>query len=198
MALRIALTGGIGSGKSFIADLFAQEGVPIYKADTEAKRLLNEDDGLKRQIIQHFGSECYSQGYLNKSHLASLVFNHPANLEKLNGIVHPAVRRDAEKWFQKHKEQPYAIKEAALIFETEQQGNFDRIILVHAPKEMRILRVMQRDNCSKESVEARMNHQLSDEEKMGQSHMILNNDGQQNMEVWVQKMHQYFSEMVVG
>ena len=198
MEIRIALTGRIGSGKSFIADLVAKEGVPVYKADIEAKRLLNEDDGLQRQIIQHFGSECYSQGFLNKSYLASLVFNSKANLEKLNSIVHPAVHRDAEKWFQKHTEQPYAIKEAALIFETEQQGNFDRIILVHAPKNLRLLRVMQRDNCSKESVEARMNYQLSDEEKMAQSHMILNNDGHQNMEVWVQKMHQYFSEMVVG
>ena len=87
MPLRIALTGGIGSGKSYIADLFAEQGVPIYKADTEAKRLLNEDDALRRQVIQHFGSECYSQGSLNRSYLASLVFNNAANLKKLNDIL---------------------------------------------------------------------------------------------------------------
>ena len=93
---------------------------------------------------------------------------------------------------------PYAIKEAALIFETEQQGKFDQVILVHAPKRRSPSPVMQRDNVSKEAVEARMAHQLSDEEKMAQSHMIINNDGHQDMRHWVSKMHQFFSETVVG
>ena len=162
-----------------------EQGVPGQGVDTEAKRLLNEDDALRRQIIQHFGSECYSQGSLNRSYQAWCSIM--PTLEKLNDIVHPAVGRDSERWFAQQKRSKLTIKEARTIFETEQHGKFDRVILVNAPKEVRILRVMQRDNVSKEAVEARMAHQLSDEEKMAQSHMILNNDGHQDMKHWVQK-----------
>src|ERR1044071_3786321 len=133
MPLRIGLTGGIGSGKSTIAKVFEVLGIPVYYADEEAKRVMNEDESLKEQIIQHFGPEAYKEGQLDRRYISAIVFNNREMLELLNSIVHPVTLRDSERWMQQQAT-PYAIKEAALIFETNAQENLDYVIGVSAPR----------------------------------------------------------------
>src|SRR5437773_8714653 len=145
MFLRIGLTGGIGSGKTTAAKIFELLNVPVYYADDEAKRIMNEDEGLKKEIQKHFGDESYTNGELNRSYLASKVFNDKYKLELLNALVHPATFKDAGKWFSKQTTH-YAIKEAALIFEAGSTENLHHVIGVYAPVALRIKRTMERDN----------------------------------------------------
>lgn len=176
--LRVGLTGGIGSGKSTVAKIFETLGIPVYYADHASKRLMNENEGLKRSIQEHFGKETYTNGELNRKHLSSLVFNSPEKLSLLNSIVHPATIKDAEAWMQQQTS-PYAIKEAALIFESGSQEHLDKVIGVYAPATIRINRVMQRDNISREEVISRMNKQINEEIKMRLCDYVITNDEQQ-------------------
>jgi len=176
--LRIGLTGGIGSGKSTVAKIFETLGIPVYYADDASKRLLNENDVLKKEIEKHFGKETYQNGELNRKHLSSLVFNNAEKLALLNSIVHPATIKDAEDWMQKQAA-PYAIKEAALIFESGSQEHLDKVIGVYAPVTIRINRVMQRDKVSREEVVSRMNKQINEEIKMRLCDYVITNDEQQ-------------------
>src|SRR6478735_7399270 len=131
--LKIGLTGGIGSGKSTVAKIFEQLGVPVYYADTEAKRIMNEDPILTAELILHFGKEVFVDGKLNRKYLSSLVFNDKKKLDLLNSLVHPATIRNSEQWMQQ-QQSPYAIKEAALIFESGSQDQLDYVIGVSAPE----------------------------------------------------------------
>ena len=157
--LRVGLTGGIGSGKSTVAKIFEVLGIPVYYADAAAKRLMNEDDELKKNIIAHFGNESYKNDQLNRSYISSLVFNNKAKLELLNSLTHPATIRDANKWMQQQTS-PYAIKEAALIFESGSAEHLDHIIGVYTPAPLRIRRIVQRDNTTREEVLQRMSRQI--------------------------------------
>ncbi len=176
--LRIGLTGGIGSGKSTVAKIFETLGIPVYYADDASKRLLNESESLKAAIEKHFGKETYQNGQLNRKLLSSLVFNNAEKLDLLNSIVHPATIKDAENWMQQQKA-PYAIKEAALIFESGSQEHLDKVIGVYAPASIRIHRVMQRDKVSREEVMNRMNKQINEEIKMRLCDYVITNDEQQ-------------------
>ena len=178
MPLRIGLTGGIGSGKSTIAKVFEVLGIPVYYADDAAKRIMNEDAGLKEQIIQHFGKEAYNHGPLDRRYIASLVFNNKEKLELLNSLVHPATIRDGERWMQQQTT-PYAIKEAALIFEGGVQAWLDYVIGVSAPTTLRIHRTMMRDKISREEVLSRMNQQIQEVIKMKLCDFVILNDEQQ-------------------
>lgn len=174
--LRIGLTGGIGSGKSTVARIFETLGIPVYYADDAGKKLMNENEALKALIQQHFGKDTYSNGELNRRHLSSLVFNNPEKLALLNSIVHPATIKDAEEWMSRQVA-PYAIKEAALIFESGSQEHLDKVIGVYAPAAIRISRVMQRDNASREEVISRMNRQINEEIKMRLcDYVVINNE----------------------
>src|SRR5215218_3001191 len=127
--LRIGITGGIGSGKSTVAHVFEVLGIPVYYADREAKKMMNQDDELKYQIVHHFGPLSYDQGILNRKHLAEIVFGNKEKLEVLNSLVHPATIRHGLQWMQKHEEYaPYVLKEAALIFESGSQEHLDHVI----------------------------------------------------------------------
>src|SRR5690606_5468302 len=141
--LRIGITGGIGSGKSTIAKVFSTLGIPVYYADDAAKRLMNADEDLKKNIQQHFGPETYKHGKLDRSYLGKLVFDDPYKLELLNKLVHPVTINDASVWMMKQAA-PYVIEEAALLFETSAQKGLDYIIGVFAPKHLRLHRTMQR------------------------------------------------------
>lgn len=189
MPLRIGLTGGIGSGKSTIARIFEVLGIPVYYADQEAKRIMNEDEQLRRQIIQHFGEKAYQETSLNNKYLAEIVFNNREKLELLNSLVHPATISDGERWMQQQKT-PYAIKEAALIFESSSQEHLDYVIGVSAPEPLRILRAMQRDNISREAVQARMQKQIQEVIKMRLCDFIIYNDEQQLVIPQVMALHE--------
>ena len=175
MILKVGLTGGIGSGKSTVAKVFEVLGIPVYYADDAAKKLMNEDVALKELLVKEFGNAIYSNGELNRAHLSSLVFNDPAKLKALNAIVHPATIADADKWMQQQTT-PYAIKEAALIFESHANKFLDKVIGVYAPAPLRIKRVMQRDNLSEEAILARINKQINEEEKMLLCDFVIAND----------------------
>lgn len=187
--LRIGLTGGIGSGKSTVAKIFEVLGVPVYYADDAAKRLLNEDESLKTEIKKHFGEETYKDGMLDRKYLGSLVFNAPEKLELLNKLIHPATIADAERWMQQQTT-PYAIKEAALIFESGARQHLDYVIGVTAPAPLRLLRTMQRDQVSREEVLARMDKQMDEAIKMRLCDFVLKNDEQELLLPQVIALHE--------
>ncbi len=187
--LHIGLTGGIGSGKTTVAKIFEVLGIPVYYADDSAKRLMNENEVLKQNIIQHFGKETYKDDLLDRPVLAALVFNDPQKLTLLNSLVHPVTIADADAWMQQQTA-PYTLKEAALIFETDAHKHLDKVIGVNAPYDLRLQRTMQRDHISKEAVEARMSKQMNEAEKMKLCDFIITNDDLQLLIPQVVSLHE--------
>ena len=187
--LKIGLTGGIGSGKSLVARIFEVLGIPVYYADTAAKEIMNNDEVLKAEIIEHFGAESYTSGLLNRKYIASKVFGNKEQLALLNSFVHPATIRDAKRWMQQ-QQTPYSIKEAALIFESGSQQHLDYVIEVYAPKSLRILRTMQRDNISRDEVLKRMSNQINEEIKMRLCDFVIYNDEQKPLLPQVLALHE--------
>jgi dephospho-CoA kinase len=173
--LRIGLTGGIGSGKSTVAKIFEVLGIPVYYADDAARKLMNEDENLKQEIIRHFGNDSYLDGKLNRSYIAKMVFNNKEKLALLNSLTHPAVMHDSEKWI-KMQTAPYAIREAALIFESGINKSLDHVIGVSSPEALRIERTMKRDNVSREEVLKRMKSQMDEDEKIKRCDFVIYND----------------------
>ena len=185
----IGLTGGIGSGKSTVARLFADLGVPIYIADERAKHLMNTSKVIKRELIALFGSKAYNTNGLDRDFIASKIFNNKELLQKMNAIVHPKVGADFKRWLKQQKVS-YVIKEAAIIFEHNQQSQYDYIITVTTPLDERVQRVMKRDNKSKEQILAVVNNQLSDEKKIKQSHFVIVNQQLDETKNQVKILHQ--------
>lgn len=175
--MKIGLTGGIGSGKTTVAKIFETLGIPVYYADDAAKKLMNEDVALKATIRKAFGEDVYINGTLNRSYLASVVFADKNKLSLLNQLVHPVTIADAEKWMSE-QHAPYALKEAALLFESDAWKGLDKIIGVDAPEALRIHRTMQRDQITKDEVLARMHKQMNQQEKMERCHEVIINDEQ--------------------
>lgn len=177
--LSIGLTGGIGSGKSLVADFFKLLGVPVYTSDVEAKKLMYTNSFIRKSLIDAFGDKVYSDsGELNRSELATLIFNNEDALQKVNNIVHPQVRLHYKEWLLKHAVEPYVIQESALLFDTGFYTNFDKIITVTADKEIRLSRVVERDSCTKESVLERMSKQISEQEKIEKSDFVIYNNSE--------------------
>lgn len=190
--LRIGLTGGIGSGKSTVARIFNVLGIPVYYADDAARRVMNEDPEVKKNMLQHFGNESYTdEGLLNRPYIASLVFSNPEKHALLNSISHPATIADSEKWMSRQTG-PYAVKEAALLFESGSAGNLDYIIGVYSPTSLRIQRIMHRDNISREEVLQRMKRQIDDRMKMKLCDFVIQNDEQQLLIPQVLALHERF------
>lgn len=181
MAKRIGITGNIGSGKSTVASIFSRLGIPIYSADQRAKRLMTESVELREAIIEEFGEAAYSTSpegdlSLNRQYLAERVFHDPTALASLNALVHPAVAEDALRW---HQEQatPYTLHEAAITFETGGDRALDAVIVVTAPAEVRLQRVMQRDDVKESDVRARMDKQWPEEKKIALADYLIDNSG---------------------
>ena len=178
MAIMIGLTGGIGSGKSVVAKVFATLGIPVFNADEEAKRIMQTSTEIKTKLIEQFGTDIYNESVLDKEKLASIVFNDPFQLQLLNAIVHPLTIQAAKDWAAKQTS-PYVIKEAALIFESGAADGLFKVIGVTAPLSLRTHRVMQRDGITKDQVDARMRNQISDTIKMRLCDYVIENNNQQ-------------------
>jgi dephospho-CoA kinase len=193
--LKIGITGGIGSGKTTVAKLFEALGVSVFYADAETRMLQNSDAELREAIIEAFGAETYlPDGKLNRTRVAEIVFADKTALAKINSIVHPAVARHFENWCLAHANQPYILKEAAILFESGSDKGLDGVITVTAPEEIRIRRVMQRDSVSEAEVRKRISNQWPEEEKTKRSKWIINNDGSL-LEPQVQAINQQLTSL---
>ena len=190
MIKRIAITGGIGSGKTTVCKLFERMHVPVYYADVQAKMLMETDKELASAIEKLFGSEAYDEGRLNRAHIASLVFTNAHLLKTLNELVHPAVHIDFARWLALHQHATYVLYESALLYENDMERNFDAVICVNAPEKIRIKRVMQRDGKSEEAVKAIMRNQLPAAVKKEKADFLIENDGEQSLILQVQHVHQ--------
>ncbi len=170
----VGLTGGIGSGKTTVAKMFESQGIPVYYADDEAKKLMNSSDVIKQKLISAFGNESYAEGELNRAYLAKQVFNDPEKLKIINDIVHPEVDRHFKNWVSQ-QDNEIVIQENAILFESGKKDLFDVIITVTAPKELRINRVVKRDHTTAEQVNARINNQMEEKEKIKKSDFVIQN-----------------------
>jgi dephospho-CoA kinase len=187
--LRVGLTGGIGSGKSTVARIFKVLGIPVFNADETAKKILEEDATLITAIKKEFGETSYINGRLNRKYLADIVFNDSYRLAILNSLTHPATIATSERWMDQQTS-PYAIKEAALMFESAASAGVDCIIGVYAPQNMRIKRVMERDGTGRQEVLARMDRQMNEDIKMKLCDFIIRNDEQQLLIPQVLHLHE--------
>ncbi len=194
--LQVGLTGGIGSGKTTVSRFFDTLGIPIYYADNAAKWLMQNDSILVSAIKTAFGEDIYNHDQvLDRQKLASIVFNDLKALRRLESLVHPAVFRHGQEWAAQYPEVPYIIREAALTFESGSYKMLDKVITVFAPKEIRIQRVLQRDNTNKEAIEARMDKQWKDERKIELADFVIVNDGTQFLIPQVLKIHKQLLEL---
>ena len=192
----VGITGGIGAGKSIISRIFSILGVPVYEADSRAKKLMASDSELQSQIIEKFGDESYQEGQLNRVYLAKLVFSDPDKTALINSLVHPAVAQDFQKWVAKQKT-AYVLKEAALLFESGSYKYLDHVITVTAAEEVRINRVLARDlHRNKEDVEHIIARQWAEERKIELSDFVITNDQSELVIPQVLTIHQKLSGQI--
>lgn len=192
--LRIGITGGIGSGKTTVCRIFESMGIPVFYADSVAKEIMIKDQLLMAGVRHAFGHESYfKDGRLNNRHIADIVFNNEAELHKLNALVHPAVFRAYDAWADKlPSSTPYTLKEAALLFESGSYLKSDKNILVTAPHELKLARVMQRDQVTAQQVQVRMDKQLSDEQKLTMADYLIENNEKASLIEQVLNLHHLF------
>ncbi|CAM1344407.1 dephospho-CoA kinase [Tenacibaculum amylolyticum] len=172
----IGVTGGIGSGKTTVANMFANfDNVAIYFADIEAKKLMNNSEVIKNELIKEFSQEVYKDGILNRPYLAGIVFKDKEKLGKLNAIVHPVVYQHLQDFVKSHEDKDYIIYENAILFENGSEKLCDKIITVTAPEAIRVERVVKRDQTTEKEVKNRIKNQWSDAKKMLQSHYVIHN-----------------------
>lgn len=174
--LRVGITGGIGSGKSIVAKVFSVLGVPVFNADLIAKQILSTDSSVMARVEQSFGPEAYIDGVPNRAYLANVVFGDSTKRETLNSIIHPAVGKAFEEFCKLNSSASYVLKEAAILVETGGHEKLDVLLLVTAPEELRIQRVLNRDQTGRELVEKRIAAQLPDQEKRPFAHFEIVND----------------------
>ena len=195
--IQIGITGGIGSGKSLICRIFQVLGVPVYDADSRAKKLMTTDGILTDQIKKEFGTLSYDEkGQLNREWLGKTVFNDPDKLARLNALVHPRVAGDYNQWISEQSKAKYCLKEAALLFEAGSYQLLDKIIVVVASDELRIKRVLQRDpHRGKADVERIIKNQMPQEEKIKRADYVIKNDETELVVPQVMKLHEWFNSM---
>ena len=184
----VGLTGGIGSGKTTVAKFFVELGVPVYNSDKEAKKLMKSSKKVKKEIIELLGENAYKGKRLNKIYISDKIFKNKSLLTELNSIVHPAVRKHFLRWT-KRQDSPYVIQETAIIFENSGQDFYDKIILVTAPEEERIQRVMARSGISKNAILARLKNQWLDIKKEPLSDYVIVNLKLTKTKIKVEEVH---------
>lgn len=175
--ISIAITGGIGSGKSYVSNLLEQRSIPIYNADNEAKRLMLVDEGIRCDLVALLGEEVYQNGALNKSLLASYLFASPEHGGIINGIVHPRVKADFLRWLEEHQQDEIVGFESAILYEAGFEDTVDKVVMVYAPEALRIERAMKRDGATEAQIKARIAAQMDDEEKLRRADHVVYNDG---------------------
>lgn len=191
--LKVGITGGIGSGKSTVCQVFRTLGIPVFYADEAARRLMENDLQLVAAITELFGPEAYENGRLNRPFIAGTAFREPEKLQQLNAVTHPATIQYARNWMAKQTT-PYAIKEAAIFFESGSNKDVDVMIGVYAPAELRIHRAMLRDGATRQKIEARMAQQMNEEEKMKLCDYVITNDDVQAVIPQVLAIHEKLLE----
>ena len=189
---KVGITGGIGSGKSTVCAILAEFGVAVCDSDSRAKRLMNEDNTLRERLVERFGSEVYCAEGLNRRYLAERVFGSPEELKALNAIVHPAVMDDFDRWALE-QEGSYVVLESAILFEASLDRRVDVSVAVMAPEELRIERAMQRDGAQREQIVARMNNQISDQERVERAKYTIVNIDIDNLKSDVEQLHRRLS-----
>lgn len=175
--IKFAITGGIGSGKSYVSSLLEERGIPIYNADFESKRLTVQDEGIRKELVALLGEDIYQGATLNKPLLASYLFANSDNAVKVNSIIHPRVKDDFRRWVESQKGVPLVGLESAILYESGFDDVVDQVVMVYAPEAVRLQRAMKRDNATEEQVRARMSAQMDDEEKRSKADFVLMNDG---------------------
>lgn len=186
--IRIGVTGGIGSGKSVVCDIFRIYDIPVFDADIEAKRLNDTSQTIRRQLIHHFGPDIYENDRLNRRRFAELIFSNDQNINIANSIIHPVVADCFLEWCNSYRECPVVVIDAALLIEAGFNQFVDKVITVYTPEETRIERVMKRDRVSREQVEARMFNQMPEEEKVKHSDYVIYNDSSHSLIEQVSKI----------
>ena len=189
--IKVAICGGIGSGKSTVCRMFAERGVAHYDSDSRAKALMNESAELRKALVAEFGEECYEGGVLNRAYLASKVFSSEERLAKLNSIVHPAVKADFLRWAEE-QEGDYCILETAILFESGFDALVDQKVAILAPQPLRVMRAMERDGATKEQIEARIKAQMSDDELMARCDFAIVNIHLEDVEKDVAELNYRF------
>jgi len=196
----VGLTGGIGSGKTTVANYFIELGVPVYFADDEAKELMGTSKKIKKKLIAEFGEATYKGGVLNRAYLAAIVFKNKNKLSTINKIIHPEVAKHFSKWTKKQAknlENNYVIQENAILFESGSALNFDYIITVTAPIEIKINRVLKRDAITKDAILLRMSNQWDDHKKVTLSDFVINNIDLLDTKEQVKKIHRELSKIEI-
>ena len=175
--ISIAITGGIGSGKTFVSNLLKERGIPIYNSDDEAKRLMVSDEGIRRDLMALLGEDVYQGDVLNKPLLASYLFADAGNAARINAIVHPRVRADFSRWLSERQDVEVSGLECAILYEAGFEDTVDKVVMVYAPESLRIERAMKRDNATEQQIRARIAAQMDDEEKRRKAHFVICTDG---------------------
>ncbi|MBR3794112.1 MAG: dephospho-CoA kinase [Alistipes sp.] len=188
---KVGITGGIGSGKSTVCRLFEQNGIAVYDSDARAKALMAEDAKLREQLVEAFGAECYNEQGLDRAYLAGRVFGDEAELQRLNGIVHPAVKEDFRRWADAQRG-AYVVLESAILFESGFDTQVDTTLAVMAPMEERLRRTVERDGVDREAVRRRMEHQLSDDELHARAARTIVNLRMDYLESDVEQLHKIY------
>ena len=193
--INVGLTGGIGSGKSFVAKIFNTMGIPVYNSDIEAKKLYLRED-VRKTMIDFFGKDVYlNNGQINKVYLANVIFNNKEALNKVNSIIHPLVKQHFTDWLKKHKEAPYIIKEAAILFESGAYKDMHKTIAVVAPVDLRIKRVIERDKTDKEIILKKIENQLSDEELIRRTDFFIVNNETEALLPQINEIHKHLLQI---
>ena len=180
--IKFAITGGIGSGKSYVSQLLEARGIPVYNADAESKRLTVACEDIRKDLIALLGEDVYQDGTLNKQLLASYLFASADNAARINAIIHPRVKSDFRDWAERHADEPLVGLESAILYESGFDDVVDSVWMVHAPEELRIERAMKRDRATEEQIRARMAAQMDDDEKCRRAHFVIRNDGSRDLD----------------
>ena len=180
--ISIAITGGIGSGKTFVSNLLKERGIPIYNSDDEAKRLMLSDEGIRSDLIALLGEDVFHGNVLNKSLLASYLFADAGNAARINAIVHPRVRSDFYRWLAAHQDKEIVGLECAILYEAGFEDTVDSVVMIYAPESLRIERAMKRDKATEEQIRARIAAQMDDEEKLRKANYVIYTDGRAPLE----------------